>query len=154
MTKITHRTRYDRKKVAIEFKEPTRTKQSFRDECDINNIMAKYRRTGVLPTLIKENPMWGDFSNPVDFQEAQNIVIKAVEQFQNLPAHVRERFNNDPQKFLEFTHKKENKEEMGRLGLLKEDASKPKGGASNEASTAAPVEPGSEPKTKEKPAKS
>jgi len=154
MTKITHRTRYDRKKVSIEFKEPTLTKQSFRDECDINNIMKKYRRTGVLPTLIKENPMWGDFSNPVDFQEAQNIVIKAVEQFQSLPAHVRERFNNSPEKFLEFTHKKENREEMGRLGLLKEDAVKAKGTASNKEDGEAPASPGSEPKTKEKPAKS
>lgn len=136
--KITLRTKYDRVRVAVNTGTETHVKQAFKDESDINHIMAKYTKTGVLPRLIKENPLWGDFSNPVDFQEAQNIVIKATEQFAALPSHIRERFANDPAKFLAFTSDKNNKEEMGRLGLLKEDALKPKGSASNEGEKPTP----------------
>lgn len=100
----------------------SRTKQSFKAECDINNIMAKYKRTGVLPMMIKQNPQYGDFANPVDFQDAMNIVVQAEAQFAGLPAKTRERFDNNPKNFLDFCSKKENREEMATLGLLNEDA--------------------------------
>jgi len=121
-TKITNtvRTKWDRSKIVAPSGGELRTKQSFKDECDVNNIMAKYRKTGVLPSLIRANPVYGDFANPVDFQEAHNLIILANEQFAALPALARERFNNDPAKFLEFCTNKANKEEMGRMGLLKE----------------------------------
>lgn len=93
------------------------TKQSFSDECDINNILRRYEKTGQLPDRIKENPRYGDFSQPFDYQESLNIVIHAQEQFSLLSARVRERFNNDPQKFLEFTADPENLPEMVELGL-------------------------------------
>ncbi len=95
----------------------SRTKQSMRDECDINNIMKKYKKHGKLPELIKKNPQYGDFSNVNDYQESCNIVIKAKEQFDNLSSEVRNRFANDPSKFLEFVNKEENKEEMYKMGL-------------------------------------
>lgn len=39
---------------------------------------------------------------PVDCFEALNTVIEAQEQFDALPAKVRERFGNDPEAMLEF----------------------------------------------------
>ena len=59
----------------------TMTKQSFKDECDINNILKKYETTGALPSLILENPQYGDYSNVPAYQDALNIVMKAEEQF-------------------------------------------------------------------------
>lgn len=99
-------------------------KQSHKAECDINNIMARYSKTGILPAMIRQNPTYGDFSDPVDYREGLHLVMRAQEQFGALPAAVRERFGNDPYKFLEFCSKKENVEEMATLGLLKEEAVK------------------------------
>lgn len=93
------------------------TKQSFKAECDINTILAKYRTTGVLPTLIKENPRFGDFSDVPTYQEALNTVRLAQEQFDSLSSHVRERFANDPARFLEFVSDPLNSEELVKMGL-------------------------------------
>lgn len=100
----------------------SKAKNSFKLECDINNIMARYNRTGQLPEMIKTDPQYGDYSEAPDFQEASNIVIKAREQFEALPAKVRERFQNSPETFLAFATDKSNREEMGRMGLLNENA--------------------------------
>lgn len=106
-----------RKRVQVSFTEPTRTKQAFKDECDVNTILKRYKSTGVLPNMIKENAKYGDFSSPLDYQESLNLVLHAQQQFNSLSSHVRERFNNDPQKFLEFTSDSKNIDEMVKLGL-------------------------------------
>lgn len=97
--------------------EPSLTKQTFMEECDINNIMKRFENTGILPDLIKENPQYGDFSDPMDYQSALNTVLLAQEQFDALSSIVRERFNNDPQTFLEFTSNPDNSEELVKMGL-------------------------------------
>lgn len=120
------RTRYGEfLEVAVATGDPNdpkhmRTKQSFKDECDINNIMKKFNKTGQLPEMIKQNPSYGDFSEPLDFQESQNVVIKAIEQFQALPSKTRERFQNDPETFLRYMHSNPPEEEVRAMGLLKE----------------------------------
>lgn len=97
------------------------TRQEFRDECDINIIMRKYQNTGALPQAWSSPPsaLYGDFSEAPDFYEAQQVVVRAQEQFDALPARVRERFANDPARFLDFVHNKENLDEARKLGLLK-----------------------------------
>lgn len=113
-----HRTPYGpRRRVAIEFKKPSRTHQSFKDECDINNILKRYERTGQLPELIKSNPQYGDFSEAVDYQEAINIVRHAETQFAALPAEVRDRFRNSPEKFLQFVEDPKNGPQLVEMGL-------------------------------------
>lgn len=52
-----------------------------------------------------------------DFQEAMNIVMKAKEQFDEMPSKVRARFDNDPAQFLDFVQNPANLEEMYSLGL-------------------------------------
>jgi phage internal scaffolding protein len=95
-----------------------RTKNSFVNECDINSIMAKYEKTGILPTMnMRGTPMYGDFTNLPSYQEACNIVLKAQEQFDSLPMDIRERFNNEPDKFMEFVNDSKNEEEMIKMGL-------------------------------------
>ncbi|QXP08352.1 MAG: internal scaffolding protein [Arizlama microvirus] len=96
--------------------------QSAKDECDVNRIMEKFNKTGLLPQIIKEKPQYGDYSGVADYQTAQNTVIKAQEQFLALPAKVRDRFDNDPAEFLAFATDASNKKEMGSLGLLNDAA--------------------------------
>lgn len=100
----------------------TLTKQSFKDECDINNILKKYETTGSLPSLILENPQYGDYSDVPTYQDALDTVMKAEEQFSALSSKLRDRFDNDPAKFLEFADNPENKEELFELGLTREGA--------------------------------
>lgn len=101
------------------------TKQSHKDECDINKITRAYEKTGILPELIRENPRYGDFSEVPDYQDALNVVLHAEAQFGALDAHIRARFANDPAQFLEFATNPDNLEELTRLGLAKPVAEAP-----------------------------
>lgn len=98
------------------------TKQSDLKDCDINLIMKRFEKTGTLPNLIAKNGHYGDFSNVPDYQEAVQIVAHANEQFLNLDAHVRNRFDNDPAKFLAFATDPKNEDEMYKMGLMNEEA--------------------------------
>lgn len=80
---------------------PSRTKQSFKNETDINLIMARYVKTGQLPALVKQNPKYGDFSTVPDYQTALDTVMRAEEAFAALPAKVRKACDNDPAVFLD-----------------------------------------------------
>lgn len=103
---------------------PSMTKQSFREECDINNILERYQVTGLLPHLIEQEPSYGDFSDAPTYQESFEIVRKAQEQFTALDAHLRARFDHDPANFLAFCSDPANRDEMFKLGLMKKEAAK------------------------------
>lgn len=130
--------------VKQDFKLPSLTKQSMSKDCDINQILKQYKQTGQLPDLIKTNPQYGDFSNPLDYQDSLNQVIKAQEQFAALPSHVRSRFANDPVQFLAFATNEANGEELIRLGLAtKRPETQPE--ASEPASKTKPAKGAAEP---------
>lgn len=93
-----------------------RTKQSFKEECDINNIMARYIKTGVLEFAARNEAKYGDFTG-IDFQAAHDVVARGKTLFAELPAVVRERFENSPSKFLDFVNNPANEAEAVRLGL-------------------------------------
>ena len=94
------------------------TKQAFRDECDINNILESFERTGAITHYNDVQPKYGDFSNPVDYQTAMHIVLEAHTAFENLPAKIREKFHNNPEEFLEFCSQDKNRDELIALGLI------------------------------------
>ncbi|WNK14877.1 MAG: internal scaffolding protein [Microvirus sp.] len=94
-----------------------RTKQDFASECDINVIMARYKKTGLLDFVNKNAPRYGDITG-VDFQEAHALITTGKTMFAELPSNIRDRFENDPAQFLEFTSNSDNLQEMASLGLL------------------------------------
>lgn len=112
---------YDRRGASVvsglKCLEPTLTQQNQREEADINEIVRRFGITGQLPVSIRA-PVFGDFGDVFDFQSAQNAIVEARQSFEALPAKVRERFNNDPQKLVEFCSDESNKVEMEKLGLL------------------------------------
>ncbi|AXH75847.1 MAG: internal scaffolding protein [Microviridae sp.] len=97
--------------------EKSLTQQNFADESDINNIMARYEKTGELP-VSNLSPLYGDFTLLPDYMEAQNLIVSAREHFDSLPSKIRDRFHNDPAQFLAFCDDPENAPEMRLLGLL------------------------------------
>jgi len=96
-----------------------RTKQSFKDECDINVLMRKYQKSGKLPENVRNNPIFMDLGTPFDYQESLNQVVKAREAFDMLPGEVRKRFSHDPYKLVEFVGNPDNIDEVVKLGLAK-----------------------------------
>ncbi len=102
-----------------------RTKQSFKDETDVNQIIAKHTRMGTLSHLEQwggEYGDWGDFN----FQEAQNQIARANSMFEQLPSAVRNKFSNAPEKFLEFVNDPENADNLHKiLPELAEPRTKP-----------------------------
>ena len=103
--------------------DPSLAQQHFEEEANINNIIARYESTGVLGDPFNPGttqPMYGDFSSVVDFHTAQNIISHSMQAFEQLPATVRKRFNNDPAQLLEFLEKEENRGEAIKLGLVQE----------------------------------
>lgn len=96
--------------------DESRAIQSARDEVDINTIVRRFGLTGELPTDVKM-PMSGDYEGVTDYHSALNAVIAADAAFMEFPASVRARFNNDPQKLLEFVADPANLDEARKLGL-------------------------------------
>ena len=92
------------------------TQQQFKEESDINTIVDRFLKSGVLPTAASM-PQYVDYEGVFDFQSAMNVVRQADENFMRLDAKVRARFNNSPQAFLEFFANPDNAEEAVRLGL-------------------------------------
>lgn len=114
------------RETALEFdaeEEPSRTQQQFREECDINEIVRRFGLTGELPENFQA-PVSGDFTGITDFQSALNAVIEAQEQFDSLPAEVRERFRNDPQQLMDFVADEKNRDEAVKIGLIPKPAEK------------------------------
>lgn len=96
---------------------PSMAQQSQAKEADINFIVKQFGITGQLPTNVRA-PTFADFADVVfDFQSAQNAIALANQSFMQMPADVRSRFNNDPQRFVEFCSDADNLPEMRKLGL-------------------------------------
>jgi len=111
------------KKVGLHFnpedpKSISRTKQEFRKEADINNIMAKYLKTGTIEHINRRKPIYADITNLGDFQENMNMIAEAKAEFASLPAKVRDRFQNDPHRLIQFLEDELNHAEAIQLGLM------------------------------------
>jgi len=96
--------------------DKSRAIQSQKDDADINVIMKRFGRTGLVPQNIRV-PLNGDFQEAGDFRSSMDAIVAAKHSFMAMPAEVRSRFGNDPASFVEFCSDKENLGEMRKLGL-------------------------------------
>ena len=134
---------------ALDLSQGSLTKQSFKDECNINKIMDKFQRTGVIQHYAAHAPTYGDAS-PIEYLDALQTIATANEMFDDLPSSVRKRFNNNPEEFLEFVQNPSNLEECQQMGLapsLTLSDNKPDKTHKKPVSTA--TEPSEAPKTKD-----
>ena len=107
------------RKHAISFaNSPSMTKQSFKEECNINAIMAKFQRTGILAHYAAHAPTYQDIP-ALDYLDALSVISRAESMFEELPSSIRAKFNNSPEEFLEFVQNPDNLAEMAELGLAK-----------------------------------
>lgn len=92
------------------------TKQEFKESTDVNNIMKRYVKTGILP-VCQQAAIYGDYTDVPSYQDAMQTVILAQEQFERLPSDLRKKLDHDPEKFLAWVEKAEDKE-LVKYGLM------------------------------------
>lgn len=112
-------TAYNRPKPIPEVnEEDSLTWQHCKDECDIMKIVKK-PSLGINPLQPPTRSYtFDDYSGSNDFHEAQNIIANAKGQFEELPANIRDKFDNDPFKMLQFVENPENLKACQDLGLV------------------------------------
>jgi len=107
-----------KKRVQLTCTTKGRTKQAFKAECDINTIISRFLKTGIMDFTAQHQARYGDCT-AADYQAAMFKVAGAKSLFAALPAALRNRFENEPAKFLDFVQDEDNREEAMALGLLK-----------------------------------
>lgn len=96
----------------------SRTKPSFRDEVDINKIVARARQGQAVTHVGRGTPAFMDVSEVSDYKGALDMIRNADAFFQRLPAKVRAEFGNDPALFLDEVDTTEGRARFERAGLL------------------------------------
>ncbi len=91
-----------------------RTKQAFRDETDINQILKRAQKTGTISHLAKHEGRYADFSG-YDFFQNQLMLVRGREMFDDLPSEIRSEFDQSPAAFFEYVNDPENKDRLGEL---------------------------------------
>ena len=66
----TPRRAHEMPRVTVAFPEAGKTRQSFKDECDINRIVDTYARTGMVNHLPRVAPQYGDNPDQTLFDAA------------------------------------------------------------------------------------
>ena len=107
-----------RRDVSIDCSKPILTDQSFKNACDINNIMAQYAKTGLLPQGATQEPRYIDNTQIPTLEEAYRVVNQANQAFYDLPATIRRLLDNDPSQLENFVANPENREILEKHGLI------------------------------------
>lgn len=103
------------------------TQQHMGDASDINHIMERHRRTGLLAGPGRPSgrkPNFGNISGE-SFHEMLVRLQTIQGEFSGLPAKIRRRFGNNPENLLHFLGDASNIEEAIELGLVDPDQLSP-----------------------------
>lgn len=102
--------------TGLECKDESRTKQSFKEDADLNVMIRKF---GV-ETVAEPNWAELDVSNiPGDYHKVRNQLIEADELFQSIPSHIRASVDNDMGKFLALVEREQREHDKRQKDLEK-----------------------------------
>ncbi len=93
--------------------EDGRTKQAFKNETDIQKIMARADKAGTISHLKKFEGVYADFSD-FDFFEQTQKLTRGREIFDELPAELRSEFNQSPEQFFAYVNDPANAEDLAK----------------------------------------
>lgn len=123
-----------------------RTKGSMAAECDVNLIVARYRRSGALEHLARGVPQYADVSEVGDYRTALENARAAEGFFSRLPAKLREAFNNDAAEYLAALQDPAAQEKLEKLAdEVYPSRRAPRAPVEPERAPEAPAEPAPEP---------
>lgn len=113
-----------RRRVQKQFVGESMTEQHHRKDVNINTIVGRYKKTGLLPNY-HASGTYGDFTSIGEFQECIDRVFEAQAGFDSLPSDLRKRFQNDPGKLIAFLADEKNREKAIELGLIEKPSQTP-----------------------------
>lgn len=143
MERIVRKT-FERTAHPKEFTQPSRTHQSFKDECDITKIVNQFREVGTIEHTNQATPkFFQNFDPTLDLHSMRIIVDDANEAFEDMPASIRKRFNNNPAELVAFMDDSANTQEAIDLGLVTDPdtPAEPETAPANPVPTETPIEP-------------
>lgn len=105
-------------RVQTIFTEPTITQQHFAAECNINQIIARFNKTGVLGDGKPTPPSYADVSLFGDFRESQEKIQKGKAAFAAMPVEVRRLAGGDPSRLWDVLVNPENRQILENAGVL------------------------------------
>lgn len=112
------RTAYDGVQVPGRIiKGPSLTQQHQADDADINKILERWFRTGVMDHVNKREQIFADATLVPDYATAQLHIGIVNDHFASLPAKDRLFFNNDPGQYIDFVSDPANAEALVKMGL-------------------------------------
>ena len=95
------------------------TEQSHKEGCDINNIItAATSNPMLLADPAPDRKVFRDFSSGDNYLELQNQLCEAQSTFNELPADLREYFDNDPANVVDFVSDPNHALEAHEMGLI------------------------------------
>lgn len=98
------------------------TQQQFTPDADLNITMARFGITdGALPPVAHDPRYFGDFTDAADLTTALARIRSAWDNFDQLPAAIRNRFDNDPTKLFEWVNDPANVDEAVELKILSKE---------------------------------
>lgn len=92
-------------------------KQSMREECDVNKIVLRFQKTGLLTHVASGVPAFVDVSELGDYRSVIEQVRLVEEYFLGLPAKVRSAFENDARSFMDYLEGDPSQGDLEALGL-------------------------------------
>ncbi len=92
-------------------------KQSMREECDVNKIVERYVKTGLIDHLADGIPQFVDVAELGDYRSVIEQVRAVELYFAGLPALVRRSFEDDARLFMDYLETNPSEEDLELLGL-------------------------------------
>jgi len=112
------RTLPKRRRVQLFTGSETPTEQSHKEDCDINNIVARYGRDELAEFVQNDSGAYLNLADAPSYQEALNLQIEANHAFERIPSAIRrEQFGDSVERFLAFASNPKNMQKMVDLGL-------------------------------------
>lgn len=112
-------TNFESERTALYCADPSKTKQEFKDETDINVILARFTRTGETPPVILPEH-FADLTNRTTYFDMASAAADANELFYLLPASTRAEHLNDPTRWADAVVQaleQGNRESLEKLGI-------------------------------------
>lgn len=137
-----------RRKHQVDFTNTkSKTRQQESEATDINTMYE--RATRGVPIRVMNSPgIFGDFTNVEDFKTMRDQLAELTSEFNQLPAHTRAYFDNDPENLVQAITDPSEAEQLREFGLIPEGADEAEAAPTPErGETAAdlPLEPDAEP---------
>jgi len=121
-TPYNHDTKAEAMRHGFKTTGPSKTQQNFTDDADINTIVGRVLKTGIMPD-IPIPPQYGDLTTVDDYHTMVNKLAETKALFYRLDAKERAKFDNDPGAWIGYVNQAINEGDLEPLKQMGMDVS-------------------------------